>query len=92
MILNIFAFKFTVLFVFLIPLTSASSNGNLQIIDFDMLRNFQNIMKDKDQRELDAAFNIYMQTAGFDDLLDHYQSKIHIAIEQRLQDALILTK
>ena len=45
-----------------------------------------------DEKEFKAAFDIYIQTANFDDILDSYQEKVHGVIERRLQDALILKK
>lgn len=69
-----------------------ASNKKNKIINFDLVKGFQNKMKDKDQKEFDAAFKMYIQTAGFDDILDSYQEKIHGVIEKRLQDALILKK
>ena len=64
----------------------------MNIIDFDLVKDFQNTMEGKDKKEIDAAFDIYIQTAGFDDLLDNYKKKIQVVIDKRLQEALILKK
>ena len=68
------------------------STKNMNIIDFDLVKDFQNTMEGKDKKESDAAFDIYIQTAGFDDLLDNYKKKIQVVIDKRLQEALILKK
>lgn len=60
------------------------------IIDFDLLNKLHTTMRGKDQHELEVSFDAFIQAAGFEDLLDNYQEKIHGVIEKRLQDALIL--
>lgn len=69
--------------------SSATTNDN-NVIDFSLLNQYKESIKNSDQNELDYTFELYLQGAGFDGMFERYTEKIHSTIEKRLQDALIL--
>ena len=79
-----------VVFIFcFLKYSSAITNEN-NIIDFSLLNQYKESIKNSDQNELDHTFELYLQGAGFDGMFERYSDKIHSTIEKRHQDALIL--
>lgn len=77
------------LWVLLFTLNHVTSLNN-DIIDFDLLESIQNSVKDFNETEFNVTFSMYIQAAGFDDLVEKYSEKVKQTVEKRIQDALIL--
>ena len=61
-----------------------------EIIDYKRLESIQNSIKNVDEYEFNNTFSMFIEAAGFDDLIENYQGKVKETIEKRIKDALIL--
>ena len=62
----------------------------MDIIDFEKLELIQNSIKNVDEHEFNNTFSMFVDAAGFDDLIQNYREKVKETIEKRINDALIL--
>lgn len=60
------------------------------IIDYKRLESIQNSIKNVDSHEFENTFKMFVDAAGFDDLIENYTKKVKKTIEKRINDALIL--
>lgn len=60
------------------------------VIDFDMVGKFDEGIKAVDERELRTAFELYLDSTGFDEMVERYSKNVHEALEKRLKDSLII--
>jgi len=61
-----------------------------EIIDYKRLESIQNSIKNVDEYEFNNTFSMFIEAAGFDDLIENYKGKVKETIEKRIKDALIL--
>ena len=61
-----------------------------EIIDYKRLESIQNSVKNVDEYEFNNTFSMFIEAAGFDDLIENYKGKVKETIEKRIKDALIL--
>lgn len=71
-------------------LSTLASCAKKNIIDFNRLESIQNSVKNVDEHEFNNTFSMFIDAAGFDDLIENYKGKLKETIEKRIKDALIL--
>jgi hypothetical protein len=78
------------IYTFLILLLQVINCTKRDIIDYKKLESLQNSVKNVDEHEFNNTFSMFIDAAGFDDLIENYRIKIKETIEKRVNDALIL--